>query len=103
MIKKISLKKIHNKLKRKLDKFLKAPVDSCSKEQLNELFQLVEDIGFIKGLAMASFDNPSNILKKIKELENKDIIMIEYPSGEGMEIDKEDLKEFLKKYYEDKF
>jgi len=68
----ISLCKVHDKLRNNVDKLLKSPVDSYySKKQLEELFQTIENIGFVKGLAMAAFDNPSNILKKIKELDNE--------------------------------
>lgn len=69
-IKQISLKKAHNKIKRDLDKFLSIDLNLKSKEQINELFTRIENLGFIKGLAMALFDNPSNIIEKIKDLEN---------------------------------
>ncbi len=66
----LSLLKIHEKLSSELNNILKLPVDSYKKNQLEDIFQKVEDIGFVKGLAMALFDSPSNIVKIIKKLEN---------------------------------
>ena len=68
-IKEITLRKAHDRITRKINKFLNTPTETYNKGQLNELLKAIEDLGFVKGLGMAFFDSTPNIIKKIEELE----------------------------------
>ena len=41
-----------------------------NKSRFNEILKGLESVGFIKGVAMALFDEPENVLKEIERLEN---------------------------------